>query len=200
MAKIESGRWSELLRRALNMKGQEQVASELSPEISPTWQLEGPTAEWAFLKSVRLAGGAQDIVNVIGNRSILRLRNPAGSGVIGVVDFISYSAELTSIALLRFGQITVDLPGITAVTARDQRWEPGGVLSTTLRMSFANGGEVPSGRILWRERTLANVGISYNQPIVLTPGTNLDLSATTLNITLDVTFVWKERRLLDVER
>ena len=53
MSKIETGRFSDLLRRSLGMKGQELVSAELAPELSPTWQVESAlNQEWDWAKGV----------------------------------------------------------------------------------------------------------------------------------------------------
>lgn len=200
MSKIEIGRYSEQLRRMLGMKGQEVVSGELSPEISATIEIEGPGAEWNFLKGVRDASTGATIGAIAGNRPNFRLRNPTGSGVIAtvqVVALVSPSGDV-DIALAR-GLETTDLAvGTFATTVLDERWAPIG--QTTLVASVTNLDALgPQGRIFVRARTLDHTEWRYPYQVVLVPGTNLDFGLLTLATGATGWVRWHERRLPRLE-
>jgi len=201
MAKIEIGRYSDRLRRMLGMKGASDVATELSPEVSPVIVLEQAGAEWEFLQGVRLCGVSTLLLGVAANRSILRLRNPLRSGVIATVTQTEYVSTALPDVNLQRGREQVDLATIGATAVRDTRWGPQSALfRTALQASSTNGGAVPAGEdVLWRIRTLANTRNIYSSHYVLIPGDSVDLSTVTVNTPIIGTFTWKERPVAPLE-
>jgi len=201
VSKIETGRYSELLRKQLGMKGQEVVAGELSPEISPTFQLEGPTAEWDFLKQVRLVSAAATEDPVVGQNPRFALINPSASGMIATVSQVRYTSSIASRLLLRF--ITVQL-GLFANLAeagpRDSRWgAPGTTISPITLTSETNAATIAGGFLIDDITFLANTFYSFNVPTVLAPGSSLFWGATSGNIRGSSSVHWSERRLPALE-
>jgi len=201
MSKIEIGRYSDRLRRMFYMKGASDVATELSPEISPVIVLEQAGAEWEFLQGVRICGVRANIAGAVANRSILRLRNAANSGVIATVTGVEYTAEATATIDLTKGRAAADLTITGATAVRDHRWRPSSVLfRTALLASFENAGAVPAGEdVLWEVRALANTRLAYPHQVVLIPGDSLDLATVTVNVTFRPVFTWKERPVAALE-
>lgn len=202
MSKIEVGRYSELLRRQFGMKGQEQVSGELSPEISPTIELEGPSAEWDFLKGVRGAAVGLDLAGVVANISVARLRNPVDSGVIATIRAFNWGLVTNGEILAARGTEVVDL-GLSTVgtTVLDQRWQTGtSPQSATLICSVTNLDAVGVvGRVFFRSPILSRVVFPYPLEIVLVPGTNLDWSPSAVNVRLFANAFWNERHLPALE-
>ena len=86
MGSIEVGRFSDLLRRMFSMVGQLEVAAELSPEVSPTVELESAqNQEWDFLKGVKQCATSEEIAANAGAGGQFRLRNPPDSGTLATV-------------------------------------------------------------------------------------------------------------------
>lgn len=199
MSKIEIGRYSEQLRRMFGMAGQESVAEHLSPEVSPTIQIEGESAEWDFLKGVRGCFGSSSVAGAAGFTSKWRLRNPAASGVIAVVRYMSASPNGTTTFVVARAQPTVDLPVPVITVPPDLRWG-GGVLNTSLILSSDNtavGG--PIGDQLAQTRILANGEFIFPLEVPLLPGASFEFGTTTVNITTKAWVHWVERRLPPME-
>ena len=202
MSKIEIGRYSELLRRMLGMKGQTVVAGELSPEISPTFNLENPTAEWDFLKGVRGCVCTDELAAGVGFTSRFRLRNPQDSGVIAEVSLLEMSGTLNPEFSVARGQIFGELTQALVTVVPDLRWGSVGTTTTALLFSGDNASAAgPAGDLIATTKVINNTVWSYRVPIVLVPGTSLDwgLSAGSTNSRVFTHAAWKERQLPALE-
>jgi len=202
VSKIETGRYSELLRKALGMKGQQTVAAELSPELSPTWQLEGPTLEWEFLKSVKHLASAERINPNVAGAGQMRLLNPVNSGVLAVVDLVTFNAGATLEYTIRIIAATAGLLNSALTVATDTRWEtvPAGQQSALL-VTFQNITTigVGSGTIFRPQQLVANAFNRFDIPVVLTPGFALDFGSRNANQTVSLGVYWHERQLPPLE-
>lgn len=204
MSKIETGRWSEQLRRMLGQKGQEIVASELSAEISATIELEGRAAEWDFLKAVRGCATGANLVGVVANTGNFRLRNPVGSGILATIrQWELTPAGPSNLAAAR-GTETTDLALSTvATTVLDQRWQGGQLeAATSLIFSVTNLDALgPLGRVFARTGRLGDEPWFYDEELVLPPGTNFDWGAAigSTNLRLQTWITWHERGLPRLE-
>ena len=206
MSRIQSGRWSELLRRATGQAGIEVVASELSPEISPTWQLEGNTVEWDYLKSTKRLLCAVSIES--GGYGAWRLRNPEGSGVVAVIENIDitvYSSNLLFNLQLEEGTSDLAVTGFPIVS--DTRWVPPPFndpsISTLHFTTQTTGAQIITGSLLgyWRIHDADFPFQRLNPPVVLSPGWALTLAsdkAGAHNFCGSVTY--RERTLPPLER
>lgn len=196
MAKIEVGRWSDQLRRMLGMAGTSVVAAELSPEISPTIQLEGPGAEWNFLKGVRDCGGGGQLGAGAGFVSKWRFRNPAGSGVIIVIEVIALTPVATANLAIRGNAQTVNFTQLLLPSVMDARWGPIGSARPSLILSEDNTvAAVPAGEEMGRVSRSANGEWLYDREIVLVPGSNIDAGTETQNVGCRMWARWRERGL-----
>ena len=201
MSKIEIGRWSELLRRSLGQKGQETVASELSPEISATWQLESDTAEWQYLKAVRLIGAAAARSASAGNVARYALINPAASGMLAVVTHMSWSSVVTATMEIRLIQTALgNFATVEEAGPRDTRWRRGlATLVSPIIFSSEDGPLIAGGFRLYNTFILANTNAPYAEPVVLAPGSSLFWAGNILNVASRATINWQERRLPTLE-
>ena len=199
MSKIEIGRFSNLLRRSFGMKGVVSVASELSPEISPTVQLEGPTAEWDFLKQVRGCRCAFDLSGAAG-RSRFRLVNLPGSGVLAVVKLVSMNPGAVTTLEIARGQVFGGLSGGRVTVVPDLRWGAVGATTTTMQFSSDNVTAAdPAGDLIATTARASNNEFSYEQEIVMIPGSSLDWGTTSNTIRLRTFVAWTERQLPALE-
>jgi len=200
VSKIEIGRYSEQLRRMLGMKGVQEVSGELSPEITATLELEGPTDEWAFLKQLRLAGVGTRVTAGAVNVSTVRLRNPAASGCIAVIEEILFGTQVTQILRIQLGQAAVEIGGVLLTGVRDSRWEASGAAGqNSLILSSTNSGGAVVGRVMQMTHVLANAPLVVPIKFVLLPGDNLDLTGLSNNIEITVSLGWTERALPSLE-
>lgn len=90
---IGSARWSDALRRYFGLAGELIVGRELSPDLVPIVTLEPHRPEWEYLIGTRLVAGS--IIGAppdLNERRTVQLANPAGSGVLLVVDHVILSA------------------------------------------------------------------------------------------------------------
>jgi len=201
VSKIEIGRYSELLRRQFGMKGQEVVASELSPEVSPVVILENAGAEWDFLKGVRGCRCSQDEPGVALNTTVFRLRNAQDSGVIAIIDELVMSIGPGATVSINRGQIFGDLATGLVTVVPDLRWGAVGATTTALTFSVTTAGLLgPAGdEIAVENRT--NRNMRYRQPIVLIPGTSLDWGTVPGETAIPIrTYVsWRERQIPQLE-
>ena len=198
MSKIELGRYSDLLRRALGMKGVQEVAGELSPEISAVWNVESDLPEWQFLKAVRLVSGAGGQGPVVGQNFTGRLRNPPDSGVIATVNHVSASPSLDSGFILRFRTVplTGDFATLEQSGARDGRWGiPTTSISPLIVSSTTSATPQTGGFLLQTQLTLAGTEFKFGVPVVMPPGSTLMLSSSTQNLQVVFSFHWTERQL-----
>lgn len=200
MSKIEVGRYANQLRRMFGMAGSSIVSAELSPEISPTVQLEGPVAEWEFLKGVRLAGSGQNITAGAVNPSSIRLLNPVGSGCIATVTRLLYSTSGIQQMSVFLGGAAVNIGAVVATGVRDSRWNAGGATGqNALILSITNSGGVLVGQRMYLARTNPDLTVILPTSYVLLPGDNLDVSGFSNNTAIQASFEWSERGLPELE-
>ena len=201
MSKIETGRFSELLRRALGMKGVSDVATELSPEVSPTWELESPTAEWDFLKGKKLCIATATVAAAVGFQAAIRLRNPATSGVLAVLEAVVWVTNPADNTSVRYGIANVDLSTAGGTLVRDHRWlSSSATVRAALLFSADNTGDTVAGQVVHRTSRAADVEAQLPGGFVLTPGDSIDLQTGSVNIGLRATYIWSERQLPELER
>jgi len=204
VSKIEVGRWGELLKRISGIAGAFSVAGEISPEVSPTMQLEDlADADYLFLKSVRLCAAGRPIVAAAGFTSKFRLRNPATSGVVAVVRGLEIGALNAAINVIgALNQQTVDFSTSILTTAMDTRWgTTGGLNQTALIFSSANDeATVPAGDQIFDMRLDADTPWPYPWQIPLLPGSALDFGTTSANLNIRGWVRWTERGLPELER
>ena len=204
MSKIETGRYSELLRKQLGQKGQELVASELSPEISPTIQLEAafPSLEWYYLKGVRAIGVGGDVRPNVAAGGHIRLTNPSDSGVIAIVTRIGLQGNALIEWVVNIQEDTVPLASTGLPAARDGRWpRTAAINQSALSLTFtAASGAVGTGAgTLHRAVVLAFVFVEYTDQVVLPPGWSLDWGSISVNINVNFSAAWFERPVAALE-
>lgn len=178
----------------MSMAGEEDVSSELSPEISPVWIIEGLDAQYEFLKGVRLCGAQDDRSASVGDTSKYRLRNPVGSGVIATVEELQLNVATAADVIVTVNTQTVDFPVAVTTGVRDQRWAPGTIQRTALLFTASNTqAGSPAGTGLLRRDAVADAVVIYDKPIVLTPGTAVDWGTVTTNVKSKGSVTWRER-------
>jgi len=200
VSKIEIGRYSEQLRRMFGMKGQETVSSELSPEVSPTIQLEGPGAEWNFLKQVRDCAFGNTVIGAVGFTTKWRFRNPVDSGIIAVMEAWELTPTLLAGMSINGNAQTVDLPTASIAAVTDGRWGTITASRPTVIVSSSNAQATgPAGESFAEAVRLGSTAWLYDQEIVLVPGAVLDIGLVSTNIDARIWARWRERQIPALE-
>lgn len=196
------GRYNRFLQKFLSMKGG-PPAPQLASDIAATWALFHG-AENRYLEAWDRFGESYFVAATVGFTSTFRIRNPAGSNVIAVIEKLSVQiGAIDTILILNYttdpgnlatlgpggGSNVLDTRGRTASTT---------VTSTTSASSIATGTQI--GRVL----TAANVTNEFifdeNQEIPLAPGGALDVRTTAANEAVGGTIFVRERFLEESER
>ena len=186
----------------LGQAGQESIAAELAPEISPTFELEGQSVEWNFLKGVRDIYVGQTIAASALNVGKWRFRNPTGSGVIACFTYVALlpTTAATGALAIRINTLTADLPTAQPTTVPDTRWGPLTTGRSAIVATFTNTSPtIPAGQTIAQSR-FASIEWRYEQEIVLLPGSGLDVGGDTINTAMTGSFVWHERPFPVLER
>jgi hypothetical protein len=136
----------------------------------------------------------------------VRLRNPAGSNVVAVLERVSMNEAQNDVIAVRWGTQGADLAVVQALNFNrlDSRSRPGPTLI------FSNQATAPAVPVLTNQFTIEAADLlghtSYvlmndeNQELVMLPGDAIQIEATTVNQNLRVFIWWRERFLEDSER
>lgn len=195
MSKIEIGRFSEQLRRMFGMAGEERVASHLSPELSATVEVQSESPDLDFLKGVRNCSVGITLAAAAGFTTFFRLRNPADSGVVTVIDkIVLQPLNGAEMAIARGLETTDLLTGTVASSVIDPRWQASGATGSTMLLSVSNG--IATG-VVGDNLLRVNLDIrqihEYTKGIVLTPGSSCDWGSQTVNVLMFTYVTWFER-------
>jgi len=198
--KIDVGRYNAILGRLLSGAGVLDPAGELSPEISATMVLENDRPEWFFLSNQRLMSATADQGGDAVTFAGARLRNPTGSNVLAVVERCQVDCfTVQSQIRFRFGTATADLGGILPSRALDSR--NAATTAGALILSSAAIAASGAGDIFWEMNIpVTDVREPLFTPIILAPGSHIDVTAITQTAGLQVNFRWRERELTKYER
>lgn len=199
MALIQAGRYAELARRLLGIKGQVALR-DLDEQLVMAILLEDARAEFDYLMGrTRAVGSATLAAGGAGTFAKAALVNPAASGVLVVLDEILF-------ALSAIGEISVRQ--VTSANATGQQrgitdsrlgtWGSGGQLTvcnvTTLVDATSRGIEI----VRYRAGN-ASAPTPVRLGAVFAPGAGLEFQAPD-NVGLHLTCHWSERAILAEER
>ena len=193
MNDIQVARFSSILHKLLGIT-EGSPAPTLAPELLATVALEVDRPEWAFLAGERWCLGTGDQAATALNYSHVGLFNPAGSGVLGVLEKLivtDFSGGVIAAAAGQLGAFSGG--GITQTNSGflDRRL-PGG-LATTLAVQK----KVHTAGLITFE--LFSVAISASTtavipfPVMLDPGSGFVVRTLALEKRLTVNFLWRER-------
>lgn len=196
------GRYNRALQKQLGIKG-EPPSPQLTSEITPILELDKLPLELRFLHGWRVWAAGVDTGPSAGNLNGLRLRNPVGSGVVGIIEKATFNAvgAAESFSLQKqFG--TVDLTTPFIAIPRDVRGGPASTSASVLIPSFGNPAATAGG-LLFVAQMLASTSYDFityeNQEIVLAPGDSATIYSTTVNVESRMSFWWRERALEEGE-
>ncbi len=197
MSKVERGQFSSLLRRYLGMTGVSDVVDELAPEISATFPLEVERPEWEWLKGAKLMSNRNTVSAGVGAVSSQRYRNPATSGVVAVFYAIRVGSPTLGSFFLTNSFLGVDLASTNGSCPRDTRNRTFG------SAIIASNANASAGGVSF-DSTLAlastSVQLLKGYPFVLTPGNELNVTTGVLNVEMEVSAHWLEKKLDELEQ
>ena len=192
MTKIQQGRYDQLLRRVADLKGPGSKVNDVLEELFPIFDVENRNAELALIGGWRLAMGSTVLPGVAANLRFGELRNPADSGYLIVPTRIWISPGSTqNVEWELIGE-----PALTefTVTAR--------VLDTRLGVTSSPVGQIRSSTQVAGAAGFGNFFLVTGTPFpfqddggicVLAPGSGIVFANTTVNTSLTLQFLWRER-------
>jgi hypothetical protein len=176
----------------------ERLGETLTPILNP-WGLP----EWAKLRGEQLYAVTTLQAAVAGEFAGIALDNPAGSNAIVVVDAVKVS-QVGAVADARLeNMLTTAISGTYLIVA-----QPGSLRDRRFRSTFGSiarirqGTDVTStfGAQLEHRSCAVNADSPFScLPVVLQPGESLAAILQTVNLTLRVNWVWRERSALPGE-
>lgn len=191
-------RYSQLLKRLLEAKGGEPIP-ELAQELVAALILENDRAEYGHLADEEIASADLTIAaGGAGNRSQIGVGNPAGSGILVVVEAITNVFQNGAAGPLTVRGMAMSVAHTdTKGTFRDSRKRSftSGVTGANV-ISKNNAGV--SGNALFRITQLTTI-YSRNGLLVISPGFGVWLDTGTDNQSLDASIHWRERALEQAE-
>jgi hypothetical protein len=193
------GRYNRMAQKLLSMKGSAALVT-LSDELFPCLTLFYG-AENRYLESWDRFGIQFQQSGTVGNNSAARFRNPTGSNMIAVVEKIVWMTAVLDTLIVRIGPVGTDLTSVQGAQRLDAR----GRAASTLIASQASPGAAFGFTFLASNpgSGIANSGTDLiydeNQEIPILPGDALQLETNSLNVTLRVSVMWRERALEESE-
>lgn len=185
------GRLAAGMAKTLNVTDVGALRS-LAPEISSVVQLPISEEELMILSGFGrwMCGFAREAV--AGQAMRTRIRNPATSGVLVIVERITVSAVNTALWRSDGGYaFASDLSNIALQEFRDSRLRPrsGGAAVVSQEVS----GAILTGTGPWWYVLGNTASLMPGLPILLAPGAVLDVGSDTVNNPAAITFEWRER-------
>jgi hypothetical protein len=181
--------FADFIRRRF---GEDIELSAIAPELIPVIALQDDRPEWGWLLGESLLGLGFIQTAFAAQNSAAQIRNPPGSGVLVMIDEVEASSSAPGELNLCVQQISAG--NMTTIQGtnigRDTRLQGNRGIAicsaqnnaaATNIVKYVNSGTAPW---VWR-----NLGI------VLAPGSAAQVLTTAVNTQLDVSFVWRERRV-----
>lgn len=195
-------RFSSLLTRYFAIRGAGSPAPTLAPEIAPVFNVNQQDDTAAFYtRNERLAHyGAGTLAAQALNYTRALLRNPAGSGILLIVERVLLNTGVTGYGILT--ATTVDDANAQVGYLRDYRWvQSAGVVSPSAILSWGNASPVaPNGGNGRVYTSAANQSQWQECNVIIPPGGAFYLYAGTVNTAINtVGFDWRERALPNEE-
>jgi hypothetical protein len=190
---IQIGRFNGILHKLLDMK-EGAPAPTLATDIFPMLGLEMDRPEWKFLAGENLAAGSRTDAAVAGQTSHVGLQNPAGSGVLVIVEkliLIGASGNEMRVCMQQGTQADATGYGVKL----DTRGWPSATAWTPVATLFDYTNATAIGTIATVQRIGPELQRIAEYPMILKPGTRCVVRQSAVNLACQVSFVWRERVL-----
>jgi len=194
---IGIGRWNRFIQKLTDIKGG-PPARQLSSEIAFQHEIFSGQ-EVRSLQGWDRFGLGSSVAAVVGQQSAARIRNPAGSNVVAVIEKCLVSSAVAMLWTLGYQQVSLDQNSLFAPAGFQM--ETRGRNAPTLIASFNTG--VPLNLNSVAQLTLlanSTFDIIGDEEIVLPPGAALQVFGGTVNTQIVFAYWWRERFLEPPER
>ncbi len=196
---IQTGRFNRLFQKLFSIKGGANV-TEVGAEILPVMNIR-IGAEVRYLEGWELFAIGTIASPIVAQTGAVQLRNPAGSGVIAVIEKVNFSSQSAQRITFSqsFGGLTADLANLTTPRQLDPRTRA----NSSLQGSNGNNvADLTAG--MFNYPIPANpIPIELvnfeDQEWPLLPGQAFRILANTVNTDLTVNIRWRERALEESE-
>src|SRR5713226_7842539 len=192
------GRFNRALQKLLSMKGGPPSA-QLATEITPNIQFNSMGQDFRALEDWYRFGILATSPAVAASQSGVRLRNPANSNRIVVIEKISCGIGTTPAAFteifLETQTTNTDLATVVPINANvswDKRKNSGSALflsNASPAAALSLGRAVVDTAI----NTTFDFILTDDQEVILSPGEAIQLRMSTVNLQLDTSWWWRER-------
>jgi len=197
---ILAGRFNRALQKFFGMKGG-PPAAQLASEISTNVQFNQMGADFRWLEGWERFWSFIALGPSVGNNNGVQLRNPLTSGIVAVIEKISFhqnGADFLNVTVTHNG-ITGDLTNVSASDRQDVR---GRVNSTLVLSSFSPATllAIQTQRYSGNTANLeVNEILTDNQELLMLPGDVMRFTSIGANLITVMNFIWRERALEESE-
>lgn len=191
----DSGVNSQLARRLNTISG---PASSLAPEVMPVVLAAEYTAEQNFWAGVGLRATRVTTPLDAANFSGFRLRNPAGSRTLIVVERVYIGKPTAQSVQMGVTPADTNLSSVSASGSRDTRTPPTTATQQSTAIASVGIAGTPtfttSGKVLFLSPGFVAVNAErWDVEVVLAPGTSFEMWSNAVNQNFQTTVLWRER-------
>ena len=190
---IQGGRWDKFLRRLLPIKDR-SVAPILASELVGQIVVQEWEPEFFWLRDDYLATGSARQSSVAAEISHCKLRNPDNSGNLVVLEELWIRTAADMLVDLAHSSVTIAGFVNQATAFRDLRKSALTAVDSTVGQVSINSDPVAlGGGAIARLAIETLLSKEVKFPVILPPGSELIVRGLTVNVGLNVTFIWRER-------
>lgn len=196
--RISKGQLGTAIARIFGLVDENAVAS-VAPELMPTTSPWERDEFWALTGGNLCVSGFY-ITAVAAQYSAMQLRNPAGSGMILIVERIHFFAPAAGFVYVGMNLVSGLTTLANAIDSyhRDSRRAPGGNVIRGLAGRITHGND--AGLIIPQQSVYKAATDSIKETWVLTPGFGLQVASNVVNNDLAPTIFWREKPISDSEQ
>lgn len=200
------GRFNRYLQKFTGIKAAPPVPA-LGTELMAVLDVNSFKMEDRYLFQIDSFWINNGIGPVAAQNSVVRFRNPAGSKVVAVVEFLGITstvAEQTAPFMqIQVGSINADLSTTNLIPPLDPRsGRKGSSLITSVQNNIVGGGGGFQNIVVFPTTANSFFGLTLydDMEIPLLPGIGIQVVTTAVNTLLNVDMKWRERALEDSEQ
>jgi hypothetical protein len=194
------GRYNKAMQRVFGIKASAPLR-QLGGEVIPITTIFRGVEE-RYLESWDRFGMRAAVAAAAGNSSVVRLRNPANSNVLAVIEKVTLGSSVTGLDLLiQQGAIANDAANIVTNAAQrlDNRGRPNpSIVISQQAVTPANVGLI--SEIFTAINVTYDVVVYENQETTILPGDAFQVVSNVLNVGFSCSFFWRERFLEESEK